>query len=247
MPDGGAEWLLTAAIFLAALLYSAVGHGGGSGYLAAMAFAGLAPETMRPAALALNVLVAAISTARFAGAFSWRLFWPFALASAPCAFLGGRWELAGGLFRPLVGAALGFAAWRLWIGAARAAAQESALRTPSLPVAGGAGASLGLLAGLTGVGGGIFLSPLLILMRWGGARTVAAVSAPFILINSLAGLAGHWSAGGTMPAGLGPWLLAAGCGGLLGSSLGAGRFGSAALRRLLAVVLCLAGAKLAFL
>ncbi len=247
MPDDPAALLLLAALFVAALLYSAVGHGGGSGYLAAMAFAGVAPAAMKPAALTLNLLVAAIGTARFVRSFSWRLFWPFACASAPLAFVGGRIALPDALYRPVVGAALIFAAWRLAAGAARAAAQESAARAPAVPLALAAGASLGLLAGLTGVGGGIFLSPLLILLNWGGARAVAAVSAPFIFVNSLAGLAGYWSRGGQWPSGLLPWLIAAVLGGLLGSHLGARRLGSPALRRLLAVVLVVAGGKMMLL
>lgn len=234
------------AIGAAALLYSSVGHGGGSGYLAVLALAGAAPESMKPAALALNLLVAGLATWRFAsaGAFRAALFWPFALASAPAAFLGGRLELSDHVYRPLVGAALVFAAWRLFVRAAPAALREAEARPPPLAVALPAGAVLGLLSGLTGVGGGIFLSPLLLLMRWGAAREVAGVSAAFILVNSATGLAGHLARGAALPDGLGAWLLAAGAGGALGSALGARRLAPPALRRVLAVVLALAGAKM---
>lgn len=241
-----ADALLALALAAAALLYSTVGHGGGSGYLAAMALAGVAPEAMKPAALALNLLVAGLATFRFvrAGAFDARLFWPFALASAPAAFLGGRLVLPEAVYRPVVGAALLFAAWRLFAGARRAATAEPVARPPSPALALPIGAALGLLAGLTGVGGGIFLAPLLLLTGWGAARTVAGVSAAFILLNSATGLAGHLARGAALPEELPFWLLAAGVGGWIGSAIGARRLAPPALRRLLALVLLVAGAKM---
>ncbi len=240
------ELWLTLAIGIAAVLYSSVGHGGGSGYLAAMALAGVAAAEMKPAALALNVLVASLATWRFAsaGAFSWRLCWPFMLGSAPAAYLGGRFTLPEEIYRPVVGAILLFAAWRLYVGAARASTREAIVRPPPLALALPTGAGLGLLAGLTGVGGGIFLSPLLLLMEWGTARAVAGVSAAFILANSITGLAGHLARGSSLPTELPQWLLAAGIGGWIGSSLGARRLAPPALRRLLAVVLVVAGVKM---
>lgn len=243
------EALLAAAIFAAALLYSMVGHGGGSGYLAAMALAGVAAAEMKPAALALNVLVAGIGTVRFvrAGAFSWRLYWPFALAAAPAAYLGGRIDLPEVFYRPVVGLVLIFAAWRLFAGARASATGEGLVRPPPHAVTLPVGAGLGLLSGLTGVGGGVFLSPLLLLCRWGTARVVAGVSAAFILGNSLTGLAGHLTRGAELPAQLPQWLLAAGLGGALGSWIGARRLAPPAMRRALAVVLALAGLKLAIL
>ncbi len=237
--------LLALAIFAAALLYSSVGHGGGSGYLAAMALAGLAPAEMRPAALALNVLVAGIGTARFARAFAWPLFWPFALASVPCAALGGALELPISAYRPAVGAVLLFAAARMAF--TPGAAATLVTRRPPLALALLCGAGIGLLSGLTGVGGGIFLAPLLLFTRWGEPRAVAAVSAPFILANSLAGLAGLAATGITFPSATPYWGVAAAAGGLIGSALGASRLGTQALLRVLAVVLAIAGAKLALL
>jgi uncharacterized membrane protein YfcA len=243
------EALLVGAIFAAALLYSLVGHGGGSGYLAVMALAGVASAEMKPAALVLNILVAGIGSVQFlrAGAFSWRLYWPFALAAAPAAFIGGRIELAAVYYRPVVGLALIFAAWRLFIGARGASATENRAQAPRLAVALPVGAALGLLSGLTGVGGGVFLSPLLLLCGWGAAREVAGVSALFILGNSIAGLAGHLTHNVSLPEALPAWLVAAGMGGLIGSWIGARRLPPPALRRALAAVLLFAGFKLALL
>jgi len=155
--------LLAALIFVAALLYSAVGHGGASGYLAAMALADISPLVMKPTALALNILVALIATTKYcrAGAFSWHLFWPLALASVPFAYLGGVLTLPGYLYKPLVGAVLIYAAWRSFHTAHHPA---QAVPRPHLSLLMLAGAVLGFLSGLTGVGGGIFLSPLLLFL-----------------------------------------------------------------------------------
>jgi hypothetical protein len=229
-------------IFIAALLYSSVGHGGASGYLAAMALCGVDATTMKPTALALNVLVASIATVQFrrAGAFSWRLFWPFAAASAPCAFLGGTLPPAG-FYGPVVGLVLLFAAHRM-LRSARAA--PASLRSIPLSLALLLGAGIGLLSGLTGVGGGIFLSPLLLILSWAEPRQAAGVSAAFILVNSLAGLLGHLTSLTSLPPALPWWALAAAIGGVLGSTLGSRKLGGPALRKLLAGVLVIAGTKL---
>ncbi len=229
-------------VFLAALLYSSVGHGGASGYLAAMALVGLDAATMKPTALVLNILVASIATVQFrrAGSFSWPLFWPFALVSAPCAFLGGRIPPAV-FYEPVVGGVLLFAAWRML---------QSASSTPGpvreIPrvLALFLGAGIGLLSGLTGVGGGIFLSPLLLMLRWAEPRQTAGVSAAFILVNSIAGLLGHLSNLARLPEALPWWALAAVIGGAIGSTHGSRKLGGSTLRRLLAAVLVIAGAKL---
>lgn len=230
-----------------AALYSTVGHGGASGYLAAMALFGLAPDRMRPAALALNILVSAIAFLQFqrAGWFSSRLFWPFAAASIPAAALGGALALPDPVYRRVVGAILLVAAWHLFRSAARAG--EPGVRPPPTWAGVAIGGLLGLLAGLTGVGGGIFLSPLLLAAGWAGARETAAVSAAFILVNSVAGLAAHLATSGTLPGIVGPLAAAALAGGVLGSRLGSRRLGGPAIRRLLALVLVLAGAKFLFL
>lgn len=238
------SWLLAALVGAVALLYSAVGHGGASGYLAAMALFGVAPAVMRPTALALNILVAGLGTWQFASAgwFSWRLLWPFAVASIPMAALGGALELPESIYKRLVGLVLFYAATHLFRTAARA--PEPGVRPPPLALALPLGAGLGLVAGLTGVGGGIFLSPLLLAAGWAGARETAAVSSAFIVVNSIAGLGGFFA---TRAGALGgPALLlaaVAGTAGLVGSRLGSRRLARPTIRRLLAVVLVLAGVK----
>lgn len=232
-----------ALIFIAALMYSAVGHAGASGYLAAMAFLGTAPAVMRPTALILNIAVAAIGTVQFvhAGYFRWSLFWPFALGSIPAAYLGGHVTLPGTAYRVVVGVVLLLSAARFAI---TLRAPDEVKRAIPLPLALVIGAVLGFLAGLTGVGGGIFLSPVLLIGGWANLRTTAATSVTFILANSIAGLlakpAAIEAARTIAPA----WAVAAVVGGLIGSYLGSRKLPSPALRAVLAVVLVAAGVKL---
>jgi uncharacterized protein len=240
---------LAAAMLVAAFAYASVGHGGASAYLAALALAGVAPAEMRPIALALNILVSAIGTWKFqrAGYFRWRLFWPFAIVSIPLAFLGGAIVLPGHTYKILVGVVLVYAAWQLWM-SARLGDEIRTPREPPLAWAMAVGAVLGLLSGLTGVGGGIFLSPLLLILGWVGTKQTSATSAPFILVNSIAGLA----AGFTMKSAALPsqiWILAAAVlvGGWFGAEYGSRRFANPAVRRILALVLALAGGKMVLL
>lgn len=235
--------LLAAMIFLAALLYASVGHAGASGYLAAMALLGIAPEVMKPAALAMNVLVAAIATYRFGSTpyFKPQLLWPFAVGSVPLAFVGGAMQLPFSSYRVLVGVSLLVsAAWMAW----RINRPEPLARPPKLAAAVAIGAGLGLLSGLTGVGGGIFLSPLLLLAGWAGTRETAAASAPFILVNSISGLLGHWSSIGKLPPELGVLAAVAVLGGAIGAQLGSRHLPPKILRALLSIVLVIAGVKL---
>ncbi len=244
MTLGGAAFLCL-LIFGAALLYSSVGHAGASGYLAAMALCGVAPAVMKPSALVLNVLVAAIATVQFyrAGRFSFPLFWPFAVASVPLAFVGGALTLPGIFYRPAVGLVLLFAAYRL-LCVPREADEKPETKAVPLYSALASGAGIGLLSGLTGTGGGIFLSPLLLFMGWAETRESAGVSAAFILVNSIAGLAGLLTGLVVLPRAVPLWAVAAVSGGLLGSGLGSRYLKSHVLRRLLAAVLVVAGAKL---
>jgi uncharacterized membrane protein YfcA len=236
-----ADVALIACIFAAAVLYSSVGHAGASGYLAAMALFGIAPESMRPAALVLNILVAAIATFQYyrAGCFVWPIFWPFALASVPLAFLGGALALPGAIYKRAVGLVLLFAAYRLL----RGSSVEVRRRIP-LPVGLGCGAGIGLLSGLTGTGGGIFLSPLLLFMGWAQMKESAGVSAAFILVNSIAGILGLLTKPVILPTTLPYWAVAAIVGGLVGSKLGRRRLSNRTLRSLLALVLVIAAGKL---
>lgn len=234
--------VLAGLVFAAAALYASVGHGGASGYLAAMALVGVAPEAMRPAALALNVLVAGIGTVAFAraGRFSWAHLWPFAALSVPLAFVGGAASLPPGLYRPVVGVVLLYAAIRL----VRQPTEAGETRPLPVAVALAAGAAIGLLSGLVGVGGGIFLSPLLVLARWVDVRTASGVAAAFILVNSVAGLLGQATQGASFPPSLPALAVAAVAGGLVGAELGSRRLPAPAVRRALAVVLVVAGLKM---
>ena len=244
----GADDLLLAVLFLgAAALYASVGHAGASAYLAAMALVGVAPGVMRPTALVLNLFVATIVVLRFAraGHLPWRQLVPLAIGSIPMAFVGGRIDLPPELYRPLVAAVLLAAAWRL---ATARLPTDDAQRSGVPALAGvAAGATIGLLAGLTGTGGGIFLTPLLVLAGWTATRDAAGLSGAFILLNSIAGLGGLATSGLTLPTSLPLWVAAVVGGGLMGSWLGAQRLSILGLRRALAVVLVVAAAKLVFL
>jgi uncharacterized protein len=238
--------LLAALFFVAAILYSSVGHAGASAYLAAMALVGVAPDTMRPTALALNLFVSTIVVVRFsrAGHLPWRQLVPLVVGSIPMAFVGGLIDLPGEVYRPLVAVVLLVGAWRLATAQAADGDRETAV-----PVAGGvaSGAGIGLLAGLTGTGGGIFLTPLLVLAGWARTRDAAGLSGAFILANSVSGLVGVATGGATLPSALPLWIGAVAIGGLIGSWVGAQRFSILGLRRVLAFVLVLAAAKLVFL
>jgi uncharacterized membrane protein YfcA len=238
--------LLAVGMLVAAFGYASVGHGGASAYLAAMALAGVAPQEMRPIALGLNVLVSSLATWKFyrAGHFRWRLFWPFAVVSIPLAYVGGAITLPSQAYKILVGVVLVYAAWQLWR-SARAGEEMRELREPPLVWAMLIGAAMGLLAGLTGVGGGIFLSPLLLMLGWAGTKQTSAVAAPFILVNSIAGLAAVIiTKGAALPSYV--WILAPAVvvGGWLGAEYGSRRFANPVVRRVLAVVLALAGGKM---
>jgi uncharacterized membrane protein YfcA len=244
--DAAHVLLLASAVLTAAFLYSAVGHGGASAYIAAMALMGIAPAEMRPVALQLNVLVSALATWKFckAGHFRWGLFWPFALTSIPAAYLGGAITLPGTAYKVLVGLVLLYAGWQLWW-SARKGEELRATRALRVPLAMVIGAALGVLSGLTGVGGGIFLSPLLLLMGWAGTKQTSATSAPFILVNSLAGLAAGLVKNPVPPPDYAWWLMGAVLiGGWIGSEYGSRRFANPRIRQVLAVVLAIAGGKM---
>jgi len=239
---------LAAGMLVAAFAYASVGHGGASAYIAAMALAGIAPAEMRPIALSLNLLVSGIATYKFAraGYFRWRLFWPFATVSVPLAFVGGAITLPGHAYKVLVGVVLIYAAWQLWR-SAKAGEEMREVRQPPVALAMVVGAILGLLSGLTGVGGGIFLSPLLLIAGWAGTKQTSAVAAPFILVNSIAGLAaGFTMKSATLPPQIWMLALAVLAGGWLGAEYGSRRFTNPFIRRMLAIVLAVAGAKMLF-
>src|SRR3989442_1120265 len=209
--------LVAILIFAVALLYSTVGHAGASGYLAAMALVGMAPVVMKPTALTLNIIVAAIGTIRFyrAGFFSWRTFWPFAASSIPASFIGGSLTLPVSIYKSIVGVVLLYSAVRLFFSAGKADQQKTTLVPIWLALI--IGAAIGLLSGLTAVGGGIFLSPVLLLMHWAKTRETSGVAITFILVNSVAGLLGHVSSVAAVPPEIIYWAPAALFGGWIGT------------------------------
>jgi uncharacterized membrane protein YfcA len=236
--------MLPLVFFAAAALYSSVGHAGASSYLAVMSFLGIPANVMRPTALALNVGVATVAAYRFgrAGLFRWSLFWPFALGSMPFASVGGTIVLPGHWYRLLVGLILWIAAGLLVFRDPHGG-PNSPLPTWLAVVL---GAGIGLLSGLTGMGGGVFLGPLLLLRGWADARETSGASAAFNLLNSVAALAGQPKSLAALPQEFPVWLGAAIVGAFLGSEVGSRRAKSTTLRRMLAVVLVLAGAKQIF-
>ncbi len=237
--------IILALTFLVAFIYSSVGHGGASGYLAILSFFAIPHEIMAASALCLNVLVASLSFFIYYKArhFSWKLTCPFVLTSIPFAFLGGLIKIPPSFYALLLAGALLFAGVRLLWDLDKNTGNIKS--EPSFSFAVLIGGGIGLLSGMVGVGGGIFLSPILILLRWADPKTTAASSAFFILVNSMAGLAGRYLRGNLH---LTPeWslmVITAFLGGILGSRMGAHHFPSAWLRRILACVLFLAVFKL---
>jgi uncharacterized protein len=238
------DLLLALGMALGAALFTSVGHGGASAYIALMALFGLAPVVIRPTALALNVLVTSFSSLRYyqAGLFNWRTLWPVLLGAIPMAFIGGGIQLPGNFYKPLVGVVLLIAAIRLLM------PQElkSTLTPRDIPIGWGivCGLAIGFLAGLTGTGGGIFLSPILLFMGWSETRTASGVTSVFILCNSLAGLAGNYASLGALPSQLWLFVPAVLAGAFIGTRLGISTLAKRGILRALGVVLVIAGLKL---
>lgn len=230
------------------MLYASVGNAGATSYLAVMALFGFAPAEMKSTALVLNILVASIAAFKFyrAGCFSWKLFLPFGLTSIPFAYLGGRILLSEDIYNPVISLVLLYAAFRLF----RLSKDNKGnveILPPPLWSALFAGAGMGLLAGLTGIGGGILLSPLLIFLGWAETRQVAAVAAFFNLTNSIAGLSGHLSVINNLPAAIPYWAVAAGVGGWIGAEYGSQRLASSRLQQILAGILVIAALRILLL
>lgn len=235
------ELVLLLAIM--AFLYASVGHGGASGYLAVMALFAIAPPLMKQTALLLNLGVSLMSFIAFyrQGYFKWTLFWPFALGSIPAAFLGARIPLTDSTYKQILGACLFLAVIRMVI-----SLKEGTRR--SLPAVIGVitGAVIGLLSGMIGIGGGIILSPLLLLFRWASLKEAAAVSALFIFVNSVSGLAGLKTWIPLDQSQMVYWLAASLVGGFLGARWGAGIASNTKVKWILALVLVIASLKLWF-
>lgn len=237
------DLLLALCIALGAILYSSVGHGGASAYLATMALFGVPHVVMRPTALVLNIVVSGLNSVRYAQAdmFRWRVLWPFLLTAVPMAYVGGGIVLPGAVYKPLVGAVLWLSALRIFWPTELKALREAS----DPPVVTGLfiGGAIGLLSGLTGTGGGIFLSPILLFMAWAMPKQASGVSSVFILVNSIAGLLGNYSSVKDLPENLPLFAGAALIGAVIGTSLGV-RLPSLTITRLLGAVLVVAGAKL---
>ena len=234
---------LAALMFLGAALYTSVGHAGASAYIALMALFGIAPTVMRPTALALNILAASFTSFRYlhAGMFRWRTLWPFLLGALPFAVIGGAIQLPGQFYRPLVGVILILSGIRLlW------PKELMSNKEPTDPpiIAGIAfGALIGLLSGLTGTGGGIFLSPILLFVGWSATKPASGVAAVFILCNSIAGLLGNVAIVKVLPPDLPIYAVAVLLGAIVGTTFGI-RFQIPAILKSLGGVLVIAGLKL---
>jgi hypothetical protein len=245
---GGQSTILIAVLFFAtALLYSSVGLAGATSYLAVMALFGFPPAEMKSTALALNILVAAIASIKFywAGYFSWRTFWPFALTSIPFAYLGGRIALPENIYKPIISLVLFYTAYRLLQLKPRRE-NSSGIHPAPLWASLGAGAGMGVLSGLTGIGGGILLGPLLLLMDWADARQAAAATAVFNLVNSIAGLTGSLMVISNLPNSIPIYAVAAGLGGWIGAEYGSHKLASRRLQQILAIILIIAGIRMLF-
>jgi uncharacterized membrane protein YfcA len=239
--------ILAFIFFVVAVLYAAVGQAGASGYLAAMALFSVAPVVMKPTALALNLLVAAIGTFQFwrMGLFSWRTFYPFAALGFPFSLIGGAVQLPAHIYHPLVGAILLFSAVQLWRSTLHSAPEASAppAEPPFVPAL-LTGACIGFVSGTTGTGGGVFLAPVILAMNWVELRRTTCVTAAYNLLNSAAALIGTYATLGGMPAALPWWLMMVGFGGWVGAIVGSRYLPDIAIKRLLAVVLLVSGVKL---
>src|SRR5215216_1803375 len=237
------ELLLAACMFLGAALYTSVGHAGASAYIALMALFGLAPSVMRPTALALNILVASLTSYRYlrAGLFRWRTLWPFLIGAVPFAFVGGAIQLPGAYYRPIVGVVLLLGAVRLLWPTELATNKEP--KDPPIWAGIVGGAAIGLLSGLTGTGGGIFLSPLLLFVGWSATKPASGIAAVFILCNSVAGLLGNVAIVKALPPDLPLYAVAVLLGAIAGTTFGI-RFATPAILKALGLVLLIAGLKL---
>jgi len=232
-------------LFLVALLYSSVGHGGASGYLAIMALFSVSPEVMKPTALLLNLFVSIVSFGQFyrGGHFKWNIFWPLALASVPFAFLGGLIPIDGDIYKRILGVLLIIPVIRFaFFGNVKVENTRPSQLWISLII----GAAIGFLSGLIGIGGGIILSPVLLLLRWTDMKQTAAISALFIFVNSLSGLMGQLTKGIQFSSEMYWYVAVAFAGGLCGAWLGALKFKQVVLKNVLALVLAVAAWKLLF-
>lgn len=236
-------WLFLLLLFIVSFLYASVGHGGASGYLALMALFGFAPSIMKSSALILNIFVSIISFYQYykGGYFKWKLFLPFAVVSVPASFIGAFINVDPVLYRRILGLLLIFPVLRL-LGIIGKITDEG--KDVNLGLALFIGTSIGFLSGMIGIGGGIILSPIIIMLHWGNMKQTAAVSALFIFVNSISGLIGLFSKGVIIDNSVYGWLAITLLGGSLGAYFGRKSFSNTILKRVLAVTLLIAIIKL---
>ncbi|THF51369.1 sulfite exporter TauE/SafE family protein [Flavobacterium supellecticarium] len=232
-------------LFLVAFLYASVGHGGASGYLALMALYGITPAEMKPTALILNLFVSLTSFIQYynRGYFLKKIFLPIASTSIPMAFIGGMINIEATIYKRILGFLLLFPILRFFF---FKNIPHTNLKPCNLTLAMATGGSIGLFSGMIGIGGGIILSPILLLLQWTNQKQTAAISAAFIFVNSLAGLAGMLTQGLSITSGMAFYIIIAFAGGMLGAYLGARKFNQDTLKYLLAIVLVMASYKLLF-
>jgi hypothetical protein len=232
-------------LFLVAFLYSSVGHGGASGYLALMALFSISPEVMKPTALLLNLFVSMTSFIQFYRGkhFKWKIFLPFAVASIPMAFVGGLIKVDASIYNKILGLLLVIPIIRFLF---FANIQVHEIKKSNVFLSIAIGATIGFFSGLIGIGGGIILSPILLLLKWTDMKQTAAISALFIFVNSISGLAGQFTKGIHFSPDMYGYVAVAFAGGLCGAYFGSIRFGQNVLKYLLAVVLMAASYKLLF-
>jgi uncharacterized membrane protein YfcA len=232
-------------LFFVAFLYAAVGHGGASGYLALMAIYGIAPEEMKPTALVLNLFVSITSFTHYyrVGYFKYKIFIPMAAASIPLAFIGGMIIVEENIYKRILGVLLLFPILRFFF---FKNVEDNELKSHKVSIAIFIGGIVGLLSGMIGIGGGIILSPILLLLHWTNQKQTAAISAAFIFVNSVAGLGGMLTQGISFTKDMVLYVIVAFIGGFLGAYLGAKRFNHNVLKYVLATVLLLASYKLIF-
>ena len=237
--------LFYSLLFIVAFLYASVGHGGASGYLALMAIFAVSPAVMKPTALLLNLFVSSTSFIQFyrGGHFKWKTFWPFALTSVPMSFVGGLMVIESSVYKRILGILLLLPVIRFFF---LKNADPKDLQPAHIPLSLAVGGIIGLLSGMIGIGGGIILSPVLLLLKWSDQKQAAAVSAAFIFVNSVAGLGGQLIKGFDFNSHMLGYVAIAFAGGICGAYFGALKFKQTVLKNVLACVLAVAAYKLIF-
>jgi len=232
-------------LFIVAFLYASVGHGGASGYLALMAIFAVSPSIMKPTALLLNLFVSSTSFIQFyrGGHFKWKIFWPFALASIPLSFVGGMMAIESSIYKKILGLLLLIPVIRFFF---FKNTDPKDFNPTNIPLSLAVGGTIGLLSGMIGIGGGIILSPVLLLLKWTDQKQTAAISAAFIFVNSVAGLGGQLIKGFEFNGHMVVYVGIAFAGGICGAYFGALKFPQTVLKNVLACVLALAAYKLIF-